>query len=317
MLPEARLILWTFNKGDTSMKNKGFICLFVIVSLVISMASPIYATDKRRLQTNKTFATYLWHTNKIVTDKKDILNFLQSKGVNTLYLQIDPNIQMSKYQQFIKDALKIGVRVHALDVAPDWIEPNHKGPEQFMNWLANYQLKASNSEKFSGIHLDVEPYTLTEWDTNHEEIVNRYQDLLINTKLFANQIKLPLYADIPFWFDEHFYSNNRFGKCSLSEWVIRNTDGISIMANRNFTDGQNGILALTASEVRYAKKMNKRVVIAIETDQIDDAPYLSFSHLTQQDMYHTLTKVNDHYYKEKSFDGFAIHHYSSWKQLTD
>ncbi|WP_137791918.1 amidase [Bacillus sp. E(2018)] len=281
------------------------------------MSNDVYAAEKRRLQTNKTFATYLWHTNKIVTEKKDVLNFLQRKSVHTLYLQIDPDLQMSKYQEFIKEAHRIGVRVQALDGAPDWIDPNHRGPEQFMNWLANYQAKASNSEKFSGVHLDIEPYTISEWNTDNDLIVNQYQDLLNHIKLFANQINLPLYADIPFWFDVHFYSNKTFGKGRLSEWVIRNTDGISIMAYRNFTEGQNEIVALTASEVRYAKQMSKKVVIAIETNQIDDVPYLSFSHLTQQDMYHTLTKVNDHYYKEKSFDGFAIHHYSSWKQLTD
>jgi hypothetical protein len=138
MLPEARLTLWTINEGDTGMKNKGFICLFVIVSLVITMSNPIYAAEKRRLQTNKTFATYLWHTNKIVTEKKDVSNFLQRKNVNTLYLQIDPNIQMSNYQEFIKEAHKIGVRVQALGGSPEWIEANHKAPEQFMNWLANY-----------------------------------------------------------------------------------------------------------------------------------------------------------------------------------
>ncbi|ANC78646.1 hypothetical protein ABE65_018330 [Fictibacillus phosphorivorans] len=300
------------------MKNyRSFFALFAILVLVISMSSNVNAAKKTSTSNKKTYATWLWHTNKIVTEPEEVLSFLKAQKVNTLYLQINQDIPVSTYQEFLSKANEIGVSVQALDGGPDWIEPGHIGPKQFTNWLSSYQKEASKSEKFTGIHLDVEPYLLKEWNTNYQITVKRYQDLLESSKMFAKKMRLPLYVDLPFWFDEHNYSNSEFGKGKLSEWVIRNTDGISIMAYRNFTQGQNGILALTSSEVKFATKVNKKVVISIETDNVDELSYLSFHHLSHDNMKSTLDMVEQSYQREKSFDGFAIHHYVSWKSLTD
>lgn len=295
---------------------RSLIALFAILFLVMSMSDSVNAAKRSSVKAS-THATWLWHTSKIVTEQKEVLSFLKSQDVNTLYLQINQEIPISEYQEFIIESNKIGVRVQALDGAAEWITPNHKGPEQFLKWVASYQNVSTSLQDFSGIHLDVEPYLLTQWTTDYQTTINQYQNLLLSVKSQAKNMQLPVYADIPFWFDEYFYSNAKFGKGLLSEWVIKNTDGIAIMAYRNFTQGQNGILALTASETNFAAKANKKVVISVETEQMDEIPYLSFYQSSQEEMNAKLAEVNKHYQNTTSFDGLAIHHYVSWKKLAE
>jgi hypothetical protein len=284
--------------------------------MVMTLTNHVSAAKESSIE-NRTYATWLWHTDKIVTEQNEVLTFLKSQKVNLLYLQINRDIPISNYQKFIKKARFIGVQVQALDGAPDWVIPTNNKPQAFIDWLSHYQKVSAKSERFSGIHLDVEPYLLDEWKNDYQLTVYRYQDLLVKTRAEAKKMRLPIHADVPFWFDEQFFSNKRYGTSRLSEWVIRVTDGISIMAYRNSSKGQNGILALTASEINFAKKVNKKVVISVETHELSELDYLSFYHLTEQDMRNTLTEVYTSYQKLKSFGGFAIHHYESWKKLVN
>jgi hypothetical protein len=259
-------------------------------------------------------STWLWNTELIETETNEVLSFLTKKTVTKLYLQIDDDVPISSYQQFIRHASKKKIAVYALDGSSSWVDGEQSGDqESFINWMNTYQQKAQKKEQFAGIHLDVEPYLSTVWKEDYETAVHRYQTVLSDIHNNAKKLHLRFEADIPFWFDNRLYENNTYGSGTLSDWVINLADSVTIMAYRNKLDGDNGILKLTKDEINYANKQEKEVVIAIETKPLEET-HLSFAG-NLKGLNEAIAEIKTSYKRSDSFKGIAVHDYNYWKAL--
>ncbi|ANU21904.1 amidase [Planococcus donghaensis] len=257
-------------------------------------------------------ATWLWNPWMIYSDEAGTLAFLESKEVNKVYVQIDEDIPLAVYQSFIEKAGASGMTIYALDGANDWVAP--KGftkQDRLMNWLSAYQQKALPAQKFAGVHLDVEPYLYSGWNTNRATTIKSYQSLLSKAATSTAAMNLPLEADLPFWFDEIAYKNT-YGKGVLAEWVIANTNSVTLMAYR---DSAAMITELVKNEVAYAEKYGKTVVVGVETGQTDEGNNISFFEEGETFMNGELAKVSAYYSTAAGFGGVAIHHVDSWKTM--
>ncbi|HSI67938.1 MAG TPA: amidase [Planococcus sp. (in: firmicutes)] len=260
----------------------------------------------------QTKATWLWNPWMINNDEAGTLDFLVSKDVNKVYLQIDPDIPSSVYQSFNAKAAEKGIDILALDGAPDWVAPKGEAKQtKLMAWLADYQKNSTNPQQFKGIHLDVEPYLYSGWKMNQAKTITSFQSLLVKAKNSAAALGLPLEADLPFWFDEISYKNTH-GKGVLAEWVIAKTDGVTLMAYR---DTAPMIIEIVKNEVAYAKKHGKLIIIGVETGYTDEGNRVSFYEEGEAYMNGQLTLVQIHYSGAGGFGGIAVHHVDSWKQL--
>lgn len=268
-----------------------------------------FKADASELQTK---ATWLWNPWMIVDDEAGTLNFLLSKEVNKVYLQIDPDIPRQVYQSFNAKAAEKGIQIFALDGAPDWVAPKGDAKQtKLMAWLAEYQKNSTNTQQFKGIHLDVEPYIYSGWKTNRAKTITSFQSLLVKAKSSAAALNLPLEADLPFWFDEISYKNT-YGKGVLAEWVIANTDGVTLMAYR---DTSALIIEIVKNEVAYAKKHGKSIIVGVETGYTDEGNQVSFYEEGEAYMNRQLAVVKGHYATAPGYGGIAVHHVDSWKQL--
>lgn len=257
-------------------------------------------------------ATWLWNPWMIVNDESGTLSFLQIKQVNKVYLQIDRDIPLKVYRSFISKASANGIRIYALDGAPDWVSPKgYTSQNQLMNWVGNYQSTSTNAQKFSGIHLDVEPYLYSGWTTNQADTIKSYQALLTKAKTSAASMKLPLESDIPFWFDTITYKNT-YGKGMLAEWVITNTNSVTVMAYR---DSSSAIIDLVKTEIGLAAKHGKSLVIGVETGQSSEGNNLTFFEEGETYMNGQLGAVKSYYAATSGFNGVAIHHVGSWMTM--
>jgi len=257
-------------------------------------------------------ATWLWNPWMIYNDEAGTLAFLESKDVNKVYVQIDADIPANIYQSFIERAGAVGMAIYALDGAPDWVAP--KGftkQDRLMSWLSVYQQGAVPAQRFAGVHLDVEPYLYSGWNTNRAATVKAYQALLVKAKSSAAAMNLPLEADLPFWFDEISYKNT-YGKGILAEWVIANTHSVTLMAYR---DSAAMITELVKNEIAYGEKYEKSVVVGVETGQTDEGDFISFYEEGEAFMNVELAKISTHYTGAKGFGGIAIHHVDSWRTM--
>lgn len=290
-----------------------FVCIAVLLleSAGLAMFKQNAAANEQLMQK----ATWLWHTKEIVSNKDQLLDFMQQNQVTDVYLQINKDISVSAYKTFIQQASANDIKAHALDGAPAWV--SKKGlasQESFFAWVQDYQLQAAPEEQFSGIHLDVEPYLYKGWKKQYRQTVQSYQALLMKANQSAQQLGLPLAADIPFWFDNRFY-NNQFGKGKLSDWVIAHTDSVTIMAYRDQALGSNGIIKLAQNEINYAASMNKKISIGVETQPSQEGEFITFYEEGQAAMWEQLQLVQNSYEDLSSFDGFSIHYLQSWMKL--
>lgn len=295
-------------------KSKFFISLFMIIILSIPTNTAFAGANNNRV-TSQQYSTWLWNTNQIVKSPDKIINFLSTNNVKILYLQIDYDLKPEVYRRFIKKASMKNISVHALNGGADWVSDNGADSQKaFFDWLAKFQSTSSANEKFKGIHLDVEPYLNTDYNENMNRVLENYQALLLNALNNSKSLELPLYIDIPFWFDEIKY-NTKYGTGSLADWIIKNVKNVVIMAYRDNAMSDNGIISVVSKELALGEQYDASITIAVETQKSAEGNYVSFYEEGYNYMNSELEKVYANYKDNSSLGGFAIHHLTSWMSL--
>lgn len=284
---------------------KKIVAFFFVLVLFIG-GSPAMAQTPDR-------ATWLWNPWMFHDSPESTLVFLQQKKVSTVFVQIDSDIPRTKYHAFLTGAHKANIKVFALDGAPNWGNTTGaKAKNKFKNWLANYQKTAPATAKFDGIHVDIEPYGLPEWETKRAATVRGFQNVLTELAAFSKTQKLQFEADIPFWFDEITYNNPTYGKGNLAEWTIKNTDGVALMSYR---DTAQAIIDISSKEMAWGKTYGKKVRVGVETMESKEHPFISFHEEGEQAMERALVDVNTAFRGYSSFAGVSVHHVGSWMNL--
>lgn len=257
-------------------------------------------------------STWIWNPWILVDNQTQTLEFLKTKHINKVYLQIDYEISKSVYQSFIEKATAKDIQIYALAGESYWITENGmEYQNQLLDWLEHYQQEATDEQRFLGIHLDIEPYDTTLWTEKQTTAIQTYQQLVVQAKKKAQSLNLPLQLDIPFWYDEIIY-DSKYGNGILSEWLIDHSDGVTIMAYR---DTSQEIIKIVKNEIEYARQMNKKVVVGIETLKSEEGDFVSFSEEGEAYMNRQLSKVQEYFSKKTSFKGIAIHHLESWMEM--
>lgn len=290
------------------LKKAAMLMFAMSLMLAFSQAENVQASG----EAPGTRATWLWNPWMFVEDEAAVLAFLEKKNVNKVYVQIDRDIPKNTYRSFVTQAHARGIAVFALDGAPSWVAPKgYTNQNRLMDWLGNYQSGSTEQADFDGIHLDVEPYLYSGWNSKRSATVKSYQSLLQRAAASSLQLNLPLEADMPFWFDEIPYQNT-FGNGLLAEWVIANTDGVTLMAYR---DSAPMIIDIVKNEIAMAEKYGKQVVVGVETGVTGEGSSITFAEEGEAFMNGQLNKVAAHYSAYPSYEGIAIHHVGSWMTL--
>ncbi|GAB6928546.1 hypothetical protein JCM10914A_25290 [Paenibacillus sp. JCM 10914] len=257
-------------------------------------------------------ATWFWETPLIKDSTPEILEFANSQGINVFYLQMNRDVRPEYYRDFIRKAGRQGIEVHVLGGAPNWaLESERHRLETFIEWTAEYQAAAAPNERFTGIHVDIEPHVLGEWRTNYDSVVRQWQNNVRYLVDGARSLNLPIASDMTFWLHTYKLPDQ---SASLSSWMIQQFDQIVIMAYR---DSAQQIYNLAAAELAEADKYGKEALIAVETKSSNEGNYVTFYEEGTAFMEQELGKVNKLAAKHASFSGIAIHEYRAWKELHD
>ncbi|MGG0739674.1 amidase [Niallia taxi] len=284
-----------------------------ILILVVGLMLPSIHTNAAA--NSKTNATWIWNPWSLTTaaGQNKVINFLVKNSVTDVYLQIDQEVERKTYQQFIAKVSTNDISVHALDGASKWaLAGGQAYVDSMFTWLKSYQKNSAANQRFSGVHLDVEPYILTEWNTDRDDVVLAYQKLIKRSSQLSTNLSLELSIDMPFWFDEITFANT-YGKSNLAKWAIKNTNSVTIMAYRNTATGVNGINSLVKTEVQYAKDAGKSINIGVETGESAEGSNISFYEKSKTYMKNELAKVAKAYPQENV--NLAVHYIDTWMQM--
>ncbi|MBN2980336.1 hypothetical protein [Cohnella algarum] len=256
-------------------------------------------------------ATWLWDTPQIRESGAEILDFLERKGINVVYLQINRDVKPAEYGAFIREAGARGIAVEALDGRASWgLLSGRAGIDAFLGWVETYQAAAAPEERFSGLHVDIEPYAMASWNMEDETLIAQWQKNVSYLARRAGEIGLPLAADLPFWL--HQYRSATSDE-SLSFWMIRKLDAVTILAYRNSAES---IAAMAAKELSEAADLGVPATVAVETKGIDEGAAVTFSGKSAAFMDEQLAKASALIDKKhNAFAGIAIHDYHSWIKL--
>ncbi|NMO98141.1 hypothetical protein [Paenibacillus lemnae] len=290
-----------------------FKMLFLLSCSLLLLSGFSYPPKPQSLGTNSNMkAVWLWDTPFIKENPASILAFAEQTGLDTIYLQMNRDVRPEYYKSFIKAAGKQNIEIHVLGGAPSWsLKSERHRLDAFLTWTKEYQDAAAPEERFTGIHVDVEPHGLAQWKTNQADLIRQWQD---NTRYLAEgarALNLPITADIPFWIYQYQLPD---GSMSMSRWMLTQMDGVAIMAYRDQADK---IYSAAAVELKEADELGKKAWIAVETKSSNEGAFITFYEEDAPYMDEQLQLLNKKAALHSSFSGFAIHDYKAYKALVE
>ena len=259
---------------------------------------------------NDTRAMWVWDTSTPTAT----VDLAVSAGIDQLFVAVPPNLTTSSQLPAIKSladrAKAAGIRVDALGGDPGWVD----NP----SWVVTYWLKpAKSSGLFTGIHVDVEPYSTPAWTSNQPTVVSKYLTLL--DKLKANAGTSPIEADIPFWFNTIHATASGGASSSLDREIMKRTAGVTVMSYRNTATGPDGTLDIAAAALAAGVALGKPVRLGQETTYLGDTAVdrkQTFYGWTRTDMEAQLAQVNAGAAAYSSYAGLAIHSAGGYAAMT-
>ena len=259
---------------------------------------------------NDTRAMWVWDTSTPTAT----VDLAVSAGIDQLFVAVPPNLTTSSQLPAIKSladrAKAAGIRVDALGGDPGWVD----NP----SWVVTYWLKpAKSSGLFTGIHVDVEPYSTPAWTSNQPTVVSKYLTLL--DKLKANAGTSPIEADIPFWFNTIPATASGGASSSLDREIMKRTAGVTVMSYRNTATGPDGTLDIAAAALAAGVALGKPVRLGQETTYLGDTAVdrkQTFYGWTRTDMEAQLAQVNAGAAAYSSYAGLAIHSAAGYAAMT-
>ncbi|UUZ83900.1 hypothetical protein LJK88_09085 [Paenibacillus sp. P26] len=260
-------------------------------------------------------ATWVWYTAEAFKNMDTTFSQMQANGVNLVYLQQDVDIPNGQYAAFIKRARSLGIEVHALAGEPNWILPDKQiKMYKFIDWVKQYNLSVSPDERYTGIHLDVEPFTTKEWNQNQDAMLGYWRDTITG---FVQESKtetgLPTGADIPFWLYKFDIPDGQGGRTTLSRFMIGQLDSTTLMAYR---DNTAEITDVASKELNEAEALGKPMLLSVETLPNPDS-FITFYGKGRTKLNTVMGDLNEKMKNLKSYKGYAVHEFSAWTQMGD
>ncbi|MYL34651.1 hypothetical protein GLW08_14375 [Pontibacillus yanchengensis] len=257
--------------------------------------------------------TYIWHAENAIEEPDKILEFAKEKDINLLYTRLDRTQDYTVYNEFVEKAHEAGIEVHAMGGHPNWaLEKGEKRLNMFVDYVTSYQKAVPPRQQFDGIHLDIEPYVLKNWNGNTEDVLKTWKT---NIQTFVDEVNknsdLETSADLAIWLDD--YKTPGEQDTSFSKWFIDTLDHTTLMAFRDTAAGTNGIIDVSKKEMEFAEELNKELVVSVEMQEMDENKHISFYEEGKQVMEEELDEAKRHFNDNPSYHGNAVHAYEYWK----
>lgn len=257
----------------------------------------------------------------------DTLEFLKGRDFKTVYIYADRydgrNILKNspdKYRSLIKTFHEARLDVYALLGSKDlhtetYFQPKKR--EEAENMLLRvlvYNRNTNHKAQFDGINIDIEPYITDKWDQEPERVARQYLDLSRRYMELKKEYNFngAIGVAIPFWYDHRQVNWNNDTR-TLNKHVQDLYDYVTLMDYRDKAFGRDGIVRHAKKEIIYGDKINKTVVIGLETKQ-NRISKLTFHDDTLKELLWAMKGTFLEFKTYRSFGGFAIHHYGSYRE---
>lgn len=258
---------------------------------------------------------------------QEAVDYLQSQHIDTVYLYADAyrgrNLLVERpelYRAFIEQLHRRHMKVYALLGSAYLHTENYVLPayrrqaEAMLRRVLQYNAAAPAVARFDGVNLDIEPHILDEWsDSTRERLLAGFLDMgeaLMKLKR-EYHASLAVGPAIPFWLDGIELERNG-ARRPVSEHAIDLFDYVALMDYRHKAAGRDSILSHAASEIAYADRVGKKVVIGLEVSP-NELDKVTFDRVGPKVFEQAVGTVEQALCGDPSFAGFAIHHYRTYR----
>jgi hypothetical protein len=294
-------------------------------------AAPVHAADTAPR------AVWIWEDDAYrMLDNAEALReveaFLDQQRISTIYLYADQfnsrNIlvnEPAKYRKLIKSAHARGFKVYALlgsaylRTQEYILQEKRRAAKRMFGAVLDFNKATQDaSSRFDGVNIDIEPYLLDDWATGRPVRGRQYLDLSALFMRMKAEAKSNLLVGpaMPFWYDGIEDVKWKGQRRKLNEFVQDIYDYVAIMDYRNVAEGSDSIVSLAQDELDYADRMNKKVMIGVETIQTTPAKVTFFGkggeYFEEQ-----LALAESAMIRHRSFGGFVVHHLTTYRVLVE
>lgn len=247
-----------------------------------------------------------------------LLELATQREVTHLYLESELLLaeDPARLVAFIAEADAACVKVELLFGAADWAQTENHGVPLALVEDALDLVDGITGARPVGLHFDIEPHGLPDWDTHQAEYAGEYLDLLEAMAANLAGSELSLTVDVAFWYDGVAIERDGVQR-PLSELVQDRVDRIVVMDYRDHAEPPDGILDNAAAEVAYAGTAGGRVRVAVEATCGLAPEKVTFCEEGAIAMSLALELTKMSYAGSPGWDGVAVHDFAAWSVLMD
>lgn len=214
--------------------------------------------------------------------------------------------------EFLRESHKRHLKVEALTGNPIWqFEENHETALQWVRSFLEFNKNRPIEARIDGISLDVEPYLAQEWNEDREGVKAAFLSLLKKVRALIEE-----YPDQTFRFGvvvPIFYDTEGG---DFEKTIFETVDVVALM---DYYDTPREMLGNALFHLKLADSLGKKVTIGLETQDLvamkQGGRRNTFHEEGWEEMEGVLKEVAQEVKAYASFEGFAIHHYASYKNL--
>jgi hypothetical protein len=264
---------------------------------------------------------WVWKIDPVsnIRQRKELFQLCKRANISILYLffpeftEEPEKAYFNSLAEFLREAHELEIKIEALTGNPVWsLAENHHLLLNWIKFFLEYNKRRPQEERIDGVSLDVEPYLTAEWEQDKEGIKRDYLELLRKCKELIDGYgqEFRMGAAIPFFYDKE--DEGRFER-----ELLRYMDYVALM---DYYDIAKDIIERARFHINLAKEENKLVSIGVETQDLVEMHQgkrrNTFIEEGWEEMERQLEKVKQEFLMEPSFEGIAIHCYSSYKLMT-
>ncbi|QST02593.1 hypothetical protein IMZ31_24390 (plasmid) [Pontibacillus sp. ALD_SL1] len=254
-------------------------------------------------------SVWVWDAEKMITEWDEVKPFLIENGVTDVYVHWNPSLGKDEYRFFIGELDGIGISAHALMGSPYWgLEAYQSHIKKRIDMVVSYNNEVSVENQFEGIHFDIEPYLLDEWDRDRGTVITEWKENVVYYTDYAKSHGFKTGAAIPFWLDHAGVTDV---DPTFYKTMIDHHDSVSLMSYRDRALGSNSITSLSLNEVTYAKDSKVEIGIELLPSSLS---YITFYEEADAYMEEEIGKVRSCFEGEEGWKGIAYHDLFYWME---
>lgn len=262
---------------------------------------------------------------------------LASYGFNAVYITIDDYLEIAALPEgvtkntkkaayfaqlasFIQKANALGIVVDAEGGANNWsMSENRWKGFALIDAMKEYNNLYPNA-KVRGFQYDVEPHTLSDYETNKAIRLKEYVEFVDQSMSRALGSNVALSIVIPHFFDDAqawtpaiTYNGTTAHTFNHLLSIMDKKQGstILLMSYRNFFNGANGTKEISKVEIEKAAGHSTKVIVGQETGNVDPA-FITFYSYTKTALFDALALSDSTFGASSGYGGTASHYLDSF-----